>query len=95
MASSRDGFVYCVSAQNGTLIWKYGTRKEVDSSPVICGKKVVVGSDDGFLYILDLYSGRCIHSYDIGGAISCSPLVAGKYLVVGDDNGVISAFCSD
>lgn len=95
VASSRDGFVYCVSAQNGTLIWKYGTRKEVDSSPVICGKKVIVGSDDGFLYILDLYSGRCIHSYDIGGAISCSPLVAGKYLVVGDDNGVISAFCSE
>jgi outer membrane protein assembly factor BamB len=95
VASSRDGFIHCVSAQTGTLIWKTATRKEVDSSPIICGNRVVVGSDDGFLYLLDLYSGKQISSYDIGGAISCSPLVAGKYVVVGDDNGLISAFSGD
>lgn len=95
VASSRDGFIYCVSAQTGSLIWKYATRKEVDSSPVICGNRVVVGSDDGFLYILDLNTGNRISSYDIGGAVACSPLVAGKYVVVGDDNGVISAFVGD
>ena len=95
VASSRDGFIYCVSAQTGSLIWKFATRKEVDSSPVICGNRVVVGSDDGFLYLLDLYTGKRISLYDIGGAVACSPLVAGKYVVVGDDNGVISAFVGD
>jgi eukaryotic-like serine/threonine-protein kinase len=92
VASSRDGFVYCVSSQTGTLLWKFRAGKSVDSSPVICGKRVVVGSDDGFLYLLDLETGRSIQSYDVGGMITCSPLVSGRYVVVGDDNGVVSGF---
>lgn len=93
VASSRDGFVYCVSSQTGTQLWKFRAGESVDSSPVICGNRVVVGSEDGFLYVLDLETGKSIQSYDVGGEVTCSPLVSGKYLVVGDDNGMVSGFC--
>ncbi len=93
VASSRDGFVYCVSSITGTQLWKFRAGESVDSSPVICGNRVVVGSEDGFLYVLDLETGKSIQSCDVGGEITCSPLVSGKYLVVGDENGVVSGFC--
>jgi len=48
----RGKWVYCVERESGELIWKFATKGSVDSSPVVCGDRVVVGSGDGRLYIL-------------------------------------------
>jgi outer membrane protein assembly factor BamB len=66
----------------------------VDSSPVIAGDKVVVGSDDGRLYLLDLADGRSLWSYEIGEAVASSPAVARGWVVVGADDGQVYAFRS-
>ena len=39
-------------------MWTFATRGKVDSSPVIVGDKVVVGSDDGRLYMVSLKDGK-------------------------------------
>jgi outer membrane protein assembly factor BamB len=64
----------------------------VDSSPVICGDKVVVGSEDGRLYMLRLSDGRAVWSYEIGRPITSSPAVAGDMVFVGSDDGYLYAF---
>ena len=78
--------------KNGKEIWKFRTRGEVDSSPVICGNKVIFGSTDGRLYILKLSSGKEIWSYEIGEAIPGSPAVVGGMILVGAEDGRVYAF---
>ena len=51
------------------------TRGKVDSSPVVVGDKVVVGSDDGRLYIVSLKDGSELWSYEIGQPVGSSPAV--------------------
>ncbi len=50
----RDKLVHCVTRDTGAAVWSFPTRGKVDSSPVIAGSKVVVGSDDGHLFLLGL-----------------------------------------
>ena len=78
--------------QNGTKIWTFKTRGDVDSSPVICGNKVVVGSNDGRLYMLNLSDGTLVWSYEIGEAIASSPTVAGGKIIIGSEDGRIYAY---
>ena len=77
---------------DGKQAWAFPTRGKVDSSPVICGDKVIVGSDDGRLYLLSLDSGKELWSYEIGQPIESSPAVAAGRVVIGCDDGNIYCF---
>src|SRR4029079_7507409 len=46
---SRDNKVHCLDRVKGTAVWSFPTGNKVDSSPVVAGAKVVVGSQDGKL----------------------------------------------
>ena len=91
VAPSRDKFIHCVSSVTGSLIWKFGAKGAVDSSPVISGDRVVVGCDAGFLYLINLKTGELVNSFDMGGGLGGAPLVSGGMVVVGDANGLVSA----
>ena len=77
---------------SGKKKWTFQTLGEVDSSPIICGEKVIVGSGDGRLYMLRLSDGSKLWSFEIGQAISSSPAVVGNIIVVGCDDGYVYAF---
>jgi len=64
----------------------------VDSSPVVCGDKVVVGSDDGRIYVVSLKDGTELWSYEIGQAIGTSPAVADGKVIVGSEDGSVYCF---
>jgi outer membrane protein assembly factor BamB len=66
----------------------------VESSPVIVGNRVFVGSNDGVLYELDLASGRKTWEFTAGGALSASPAAAQGALVIGSQDGVLYCFGS-
>ena len=48
----RDNKVHCIDRKTGQPRWTFATRRDVESSPALCGGKVVVGSNDGRLYLL-------------------------------------------
>ena len=51
----RDKLLHCVKRdRRAGACGAFATRGKVDSSPAICGNKVVVGSDDGRLYVVSL-----------------------------------------
>ena len=64
----------------------------MDSSPAVCGDKVVVGSDDGRLYLVSLETGKELWKYEIGQPIGSSPAVAEGKVVVGSDDGGVYCF---
>lgn len=72
-------------------MWKYRTRGKVDSSPVICGGKAIIGSEDGRLYLIDLISGKEVYSYVVGSPIIGSPIIADGALIVGAGDGYVYA----
>jgi outer membrane protein assembly factor BamB len=64
----------------------------VDSSPVVCGDKVAVGSDDGRVYLVALADGKELWSYEIGRPVGSSPAVAGGRIVIGAEDGFVYCF---
>ena len=38
-----DKRIHCVRRDNGKAVWTFSTRGQVNSSPVVCGDKVIVG----------------------------------------------------
>ena len=84
--------VHCVKRADGKRVWTFQTGGAVDSSPVICRDKVVVGSEDGRLYLLGLRDGEERWSYEIGASLTASPAVTEGLVVIGAEDGVVYAF---
>jgi outer membrane protein assembly factor BamB len=81
-----------VKRENGKPVWSFATRGKVDSSPVVCGNKVVVGSDDGRLDAVSLDKGKELWSYEIGQPVESSPAIARAKVVIGADDGNVYCF---
>ncbi len=84
--------VHCLSAATGKEIWSFTTRARVESSPLILGSRVFVGSNDGLLYELDLATGKKAWEFTAGAPLSASPAAAGGALVIGSQDGVLDCF---
>jgi outer membrane protein assembly factor BamB len=59
---------------------------------VVCGNKVVTGSDDGRMYVLSLDQGKELWSYEIGQPVGSSPAVSDGKVVIGSEDGSIYCF---
>ena len=83
--------MHALDRQTGKAAWTFTTRARVDSSPVVAGGRVYVGSNDGKLYVLDAASGKSVFEFEAGGPLSASPAVASGRLVIGSQDGKL--FC--
>jgi outer membrane protein assembly factor BamB len=92
VCGSRDGLVHCVARTDGRLLWTFAAQGDVDSSPVICGDKVIAASSTGRLYVLHMEDGSLLWKYEIGAPIVSSPAVANGAIVIGADDGCVYAF---
>jgi outer membrane protein assembly factor BamB len=90
-----DGIVRCLDAGSGREKWSHEAGGEVDSSPVIAGERVWVGSSGGDLYALDLETGTVEWRFRSGAAIAASPAFADGRLVIGSGDGAIYCFAGE
>ncbi len=65
-----DGYVNCLDAENGNIVWRFRTDKSVCSEPMIMGNYVYFGSWDAFLYKFEKSTGKLIWKYDGAGTDS-------------------------
>lgn len=79
---SYDDYLYCLDAENGSLLWKYSIGN-VRSSPAVVNGRVYVGSWDTYLYCLDADNGSLIWRYETGDRIESSPNVVNNRVYVG------------
>ena len=85
-----DGSIYCLMAEDGSILWRKMTRGPVESQPSLCGGVVYVGSSDGNLYALRMSDGKELFSHNLPGAVSGRPVVTGdKVLVMTDVNSLV------
>ena len=90
--ATRGRHVTALDRKEGVLRWTYRTRDRVDSSPVIAGQAVLVGSMDGQLHAIHLATGLRLWGFDAGAAISASPAIGAGHLVIGAADGAVYAF---
>ena len=84
--------VHCLNRVSGQEVWSFMTRARVESSPLILGDRVFVGSNDGLLYELDLATGKKVWEFTAGAPLSASPAAAQESLVIGSQDGVLYCF---
>lgn len=88
----RDKMVHALNPQTGQPLWTYPAKSRVDSSPVIVGERVFLGTVGGELVALNINSGEKVWEFVIGAAIIASPSVVTGKLVIGADDGRIYCF---
>ena len=88
----RDKVVHAIDVSTGKAAWTFETRARVDSSPVVAGDRLYVGSSDGRLYVLDLATGQKRWEFDTGAALTASPAIAAGRVVIGSVDGVLHCF---
>jgi outer membrane protein assembly factor BamB len=96
-AGSRDQYLYCIDAYDGSFIWKFETGFKLHSGPAVVSGRVYLGPDDGNIYCLDANSGDVIWTTPAGGFIPytsglayqarSSPIIVGGSLYVGSLDG--------
>ena len=62
---SWDGYLYCVDARSGVMIWKWTEDKDFYFSPAAClpvtdGDNVYITSPDKYVTAIDLLLGRTV-----------------------------------
>ncbi len=81
--ASVDGFVYCLSAAVGKLVWKYEIQGPLQGTPAIAGDLVIAAGCDEFLHVIRLRDGRGIAKISMGAPSGASVAVTGSRAFVG------------
>ena len=92
VAGCRNKRIYCLDRMTGKDKWTFLTEGRIDSSPVIVGERVYVGSLDGNLYVLDLQTGKQLQKIELDGPVTGSPAVAAGRLLIGTQKGTLYCF---
>jgi outer membrane protein assembly factor BamB len=92
LGASRDRCLHAIVRATGKSKWIFATDGRLESSPVVAGNRVYVGSNDGKLYVVDLTTGQRIQAIELGTkGILASPAVSDSRLVIGTLDGML--FC--
>ena len=88
----RDKIVHALDPRTGERKWEWNSGARLDSSPVIVGDRVFLGSKRGPVLALDKATGEPVWEFDTGSAIMASPAVASERLVIGSLDGILYCF---
>ena len=86
----RSGRVIAVRARDGKTLWTFSCGVS-ESSPLVVGSTVYVGSQDGRLYALDARTGRARWSFQTAGKIKGGAAFADGTVFVGSYDGRVYA----
>ncbi|HWQ06775.1 MAG TPA: PQQ-binding-like beta-propeller repeat protein [Feifaniaceae bacterium] len=74
-----DGYLRAFAQDSGKLLWKFGTKDHIYSSPAqLSDGTIVQASTDGTLYAIDPETGKSIWEFDTLEPIRSSPAVDGN-----------------
>jgi outer membrane protein assembly factor BamB len=87
-----DKALTALDRATGHVLWRAQTGRKVDSTPLVVGDVVYVGSDDRTFYAFEAATGRRVWSYATGGRVSSSPTSGEGLILIGSDDGALYAF---
>jgi outer membrane protein assembly factor BamB len=69
---SHNGVLYCVSARNGTKLWRFASGRPISGAPTVVARIVYFGNTGRRLYGLDARSGRRLLKFRDGNYVPVS-----------------------
>ena len=85
------GRVVALDVARGSIRWSRRVSSRTESSPMVDGGKVFIGSESGTVYALDARTGNVVWTYHAAGAVKASPTLSGGVLYFGDYSGHVQA----
>jgi outer membrane protein assembly factor BamB len=95
VAASGPGTVWCLDAKTGRIAWSTRLASASESSPLVTGGRVYLGSQDGTVYALSDASGAIEWRWKAGGAVKAGIAISQGRLFVGDYSGQMTALRPD
>lgn len=92
LVGGQDKQLHALRRKDGSEAWSFATRGQVNSSPVVVGERVFVGSSDGSLYEVGL-DGQQRWKMKLGRSVTASPAVGEGCLVIGAEGTDGEVFC--
>mgnify|MGYP003418390579 FL=1 len=83
------GNLVALDAKTGEVVWKRNMRSQLESSPVISGGTLFIGSDKAELHAIDPDSGKEKWTFDAHRPIKSSPSVSGGRVFFGNYSGIM------
>jgi len=78
-----SGFVYCMNALTGEVLWTYDTFAAIWGSPYVADGKVYIGDEDGDLTVLKVGKEKeVLHEINMGSAVYTTPVAKNGVLYV-------------
>ncbi len=82
-AADLRGFLYCLDAATGKLIWSHDTFAQVWGSPLVADGKVYLGDEDGDVVVLRAGKKKeLLHEVNMGNAIYTTPAASDGVLYI-------------
>lgn len=91
IASAGRGALWCLDAKTGHVVWKKRLASASESSPLITGGRVYLGSQDGTVYALDASNGAIRWRWRAAGPVKAAIAYSAGRLFVGDYTGGMTA----
>lgn len=89
-ASNPTGFLVAMNARTGRIKWRFDAMP-IESSPLLRGNKLYVGSWDGNVYAIGARKGKRHWAYQTGNKVNASPAYWKGRVYVADDSGTLYA----
>ena len=90
---AQRGFVIAMDVETGKVRWRFDTGV-VESSPLVVGRLLFVGSWDHRVYALDAKTGKVRWSYDTGEELNGSAAYANGTIFIGGNDGHVFALAA-
>ena len=78
------GYLFSLDASDGRVVWMRNLHAHLESSPLVVGKTLYIGTDDAQMLALDTADGRVRWRFTAPGAIKASPSFNKGRLFVAD-----------
>jgi len=88
---SHDSFLYCVTAQEGNIVWKFQTMDRINCAPAIVEGYTFVAGCDEHLRVIDIKTKKQKADVPLNSYLIASPAVWGDMLYVGTYKGEVVA----
>lgn len=91
IASAGAAKVVAIARRNGRVRWARRLGSASESSPLIIGERIYLGSQDGTVYAISAVNGRILWRYRAGGPVKAGLAYSRGRLFFGDYGGSVTA----
>ena len=92
LIGGRDKMMHALTPEKGEPVWTYTAKSRIESSAIVVGKRVFLGTTRGVFMALDLATGESVWEYDTASPIVASPSAANGRIYIGTEDGILYCF---